>query len=79
MKKPPSGETGPDLVTIRVFVNEFDAKLAKSVLQATGVESMLISDDCGGMRPFLSMTQGIKLVVRPEDAARAAKVLGNNA
>jgi len=70
-----SGEAAPDLVTIRTFANEGEAHLAKSLLQAAGIDSTLTRDDCGGMRPSLTWAQGIKLVVRSGDAERAAAVL----
>ncbi len=79
MRNPHSGETEPDLVTIRTFVSEFEANLAKSALQAAGIDCMISRDDCGGMEPPLSMAQGFKLVVRADDADRAAEVLGNEA
>jgi len=72
-----SGKRKPDLVTIRTFTNELDANLAKSALEAAGIDCMIGRDDCGGMRPSLSMVQGIKLIVRSEDAERAAGVLAN--
>jgi hypothetical protein len=70
-----SGEAAPDLVTIRTLANEVEANLAKSRLQAAGIDSILTRDDCGGMRPSLTWVQGIKLVVRSGDAERAAAVL----
>jgi hypothetical protein len=75
MRNPRSGEAAPELVTIRTFVNEVEANLAKSLLEAAGIDSMLAGDDCGGMRPSLTWAQGIKLVVRSGDAERAAAVL----
>jgi hypothetical protein len=77
MSKPDFGKTEPDLVTIRTFVGELEANLAKSRLQAVGIDSMLGRDDCGGMRPSLSWAQGIKLVVRSDDAERATAVLSD--
>ncbi len=74
-RNPNSGETDPDLITIRTFFDEFEANLAKSRLQAAGIDSMLGRDDCGGMRPSLTWAQGIRLVVRSDDAVRAAAVL----
>ena len=76
-RNPHSGETDPDLVTIRTFVDELEANLAKSRLQAAGIDSMLGRDDCGGMRPSLTWAQGIRLVVRSDDAERAAAVLSD--
>jgi hypothetical protein len=77
MRKINSGERDPDLVTIRTFTTRVDADLAKSALQAADIECLVSGDDCGGMRPSLSFTQGIKLVVRSVDADRASKVLGD--
>jgi len=75
MRNPHSGDTEPDLVTIRIFATEFEANLARSRLQAAGIESMMRRDDCGGLNPALAMTQGINLVVKSDDAKRAAAVL----
>ena len=75
MRNPRSGETAPDLITIRTFVNEVEANLAKSQLEAAGIDATLARDDCGGLRPSLTFTQGIKLVVRSGDVKRAAAVL----
>jgi hypothetical protein len=63
-----------DLVTIRTFINDFDAEVAQTALEAAGIESMIQSDDCGGMRPHLWMG-GIELLVRSEDAGNANEIL----
>jgi hypothetical protein len=36
---------------------------------------MISSDDCGGQRIHLAITEGIRLIVRVEDAGRAEEVL----
>ncbi len=36
---------------------------------------MIAHDDCGGQRPHLNATTGLRLVVRAEDAQSAADVL----
>ena len=66
------------LVVIRTFLNHFDADVAHSALEAAGIESMIRSDDCGGVRPHLWMG-GVALLVREEDAERANEVLGTEA
>lgn len=70
-----SGEPQLELVTIRAFNNEVDAELAKTQLESEGIRCFLSGDDCGGLRPALTMTNGIKLVVRADDAARAEEIL----
>ena len=62
------------LVTVGTFMNHIEADLAKSALEAAGINAMLISDDCGGVRPHLWMG-GIRLLVRDEDAQRALEIL----
>ena len=67
-----------ELVVIRTFLNQFDAALARATLEAGGIDSMIRSDDCGGMRPHLWMG-GVELLVRTEEAAEADEILSNSA
>ena len=78
IQKHHSGEPNLKLVTIRTFTNEVDAELAKSQLESAGIRAILSADDCGGLRPALTMSNGIKIVVRADDAARAAEILGED-
>ena len=50
-----------------------DAEIAKGVLDDAGIESMIRSDNAGGMYPALG---GADLVVRAEDAEKAIAALG---
>jgi len=68
--------TDPDLVVIRTFNNHFDADVAKSALDAAEIESFLSADDAGGMQPGLWASEGVSILVRPEDAKRAEEILG---
>lgn len=63
------------LVPVGTFLNHVDADLARSALEAAGIDAMIKSDDCGGVRPHLWMG-GIQLLVRDEDAQRALEILG---
>jgi hypothetical protein len=65
----------PNLLVVRTFLNNFDAELAKSALDAAGIDSMIRADDAGGMRPHLWVS-GVELVVRAEDAEQANEILG---
>lgn len=65
----------PALITIRVFGDELEANFAKTTLEAEGIDCMLSRDDAGGMEPPLDLAQGIKLIVRDEDAERARAIL----
>ena len=62
------------LVAIRTFLTRIDADLARTALDAAGIESMIRSDDAGGLRPHLWMG-GIALLVRQEDVERAEQLL----
>lgn len=68
---------GTGLVTIRSFISESEAEIAKSALAAFGIDCMLSRDDCGGQRPHLSLGEPIRLIVRSEDAETAEEVLTN--
>jgi len=63
------------LITIHTFTNEPEANLAKGALEAFGIDCMIARDDCGGQRPHMALTGGLRLLVRAEDAQRAAEVL----
>ena len=65
---------GDRLVVIRTFLNHFDADVAHTALEAAGIDNMIQSDDCGGIRPHLWMG-GVAILVRDEDAERANEVL----
>jgi hypothetical protein len=74
-EKTKSGEPEAELITIHSFDNEIEAEFAKAKLESAGIRSFLSGDDCGGLRPAMSFTNGIKLIVRADDAERANKIL----
>ena len=63
-----------ELVVVGTFLNKIDADLAKDALEAADIESIVLADDAGGMRPHLWMS-GVRLLVRAEDAEQARVVL----
>jgi hypothetical protein len=63
-----------ELVVVRTFLNNIEAEIAHSVLEAAGVEALIRSDDCGGIRPSLWLS-GVALLVREDDVARAKELL----
>ncbi len=63
-----------ELVVIRLFMSAIDAEVAHGALEAAGIEAMVSTDDCGGMRPHLQVGR-VALLVRPEDADEARRVL----
>jgi hypothetical protein len=67
-----------ELVVVRTFNDRIEAELAHSALEAAGIESMLRTDDSGGLQPGLALTNGVGLFVRAEDARAAADVLSTD-
>jgi hypothetical protein len=62
-----------DLVVISTFPSEADAQIAKGLLDGAGIESIIRTDDAGGMYPGIG---GADLVVRAEDVQKANDLLG---
>jgi hypothetical protein len=66
-----------DLVCVQVYYNRLEAELAKGILEANTIDSVILADDAGGMYPFLNQVgTGIKLMVNQEDATKALEALG---
>ena len=61
-----------ELIAISTFRSMADAQVAKGILDEAGIESMIRSDNAGGMYPAIS---GADLLVRAEDAEKAAEAL----
>jgi hypothetical protein len=67
--------SGENLVVIRTFNNRVEADVAGSALDAAQIDATLSADDAGGLQPGLWVGEGVSLLVRPEDAQRAAEIL----
>ena len=63
---------GSQLVAVSTFRSPADAQIARGILDEAGIESIIRSDDAGGMYPGIS---GTDLLVRAEDRERAAEAL----
>ena len=61
-----------DLISVSTFRSTADAQIAKGILDEAGIESMIQSDNAGGMYPALA---GADLLVRAADADKANDVL----
>jgi 4-alpha-glucanotransferase len=60
------------LVTIVEFENAFDAELSKVTLENVGIESIVVGEDVGTIKPF---STNVKLQVFEKDIERAKEVL----
>jgi Putative prokaryotic signal transducing protein len=61
-----------ELIAVSTFRSAADAQIAKGILDEEGVESMIRSDDAGGMYPGMA---GADLLVRAADLDRAKEAL----
>jgi hypothetical protein len=64
-----------DLVVVSTFNSRPEADLAKSALEAGGIETMVLADDAGGIQPGLWEGRGVAVVVRREDEQAAREIL----
>ena len=64
-----------NLVILREYGLEVEARLAASVLEANAIAARVVVDTAGGAFPSLALVFPIRLVVRAEDAALALELL----
>ncbi len=64
------------LFVIRTFSRDTDARLAEAVLDANGIESIIIGDNAAGMLPYLNTMHPIRLAVKESDVEEAQRLLG---
>jgi hypothetical protein len=64
-----------DLVILRRYVSEIDARVSAAVLEANGIPVQLIMDTVGGAYPSFALMTPVGFAVPAEDAERAAEIL----
>lgn len=62
-------------VLLRTYRFRHEADLARALLDAAGIRSVLVGDDAGGMGPHIMSANPIRLFVAAEAAADAEDVL----
>ncbi|MBL0938472.1 MAG: DUF2007 domain-containing protein [Gemmatimonadaceae bacterium] len=60
---------------IREYVNEMEALVARSVLEAHEIPAVVLRDDAGGMLPAMHMLFPVRLAVRVADSVQALRIL----
>ena len=65
------------LFVIRTFATDVDARLAEAVLDANGIESIVVSDNAFGMMPYLNALHPIRLMVQEADVEAALALIGD--
>jgi hypothetical protein len=64
-----------DLIVVATFSTPQEADLAKSALDAAGIDAMIRADSAGGMRPSLAWAGGVQVIVRAADVSAAREIL----
>jgi hypothetical protein len=65
-----------ELIVVHSFGSRAEADLAKSALDAAGIDAIVQADSGGGMRPSIAWAGvGFQVLVRVEDALAARDVL----
>jgi len=62
-------------IVLEKFFNRLEAEMAAGILEAEGIATLVLADDAGGAYPPLQMARGVRLLVAPEDEARAKDIL----
>jgi len=70
------GDVRDKLVVVRTYSYRHEAEVGRAMLEANGVDAMIMADDFGGMRPDVGAHTGVRLVVRREDEDTATKLIG---
>lgn len=64
-------------VQIAAYRYRHEGEFARAVLQAMGIEAMIIADDVGGMEPYIMTVNPVRVYVREEDVDSAIQALRN--
>ncbi len=70
-------EENDGLFVIRTFANDLDARLAESVLEANGIEAIVVSDTGGGMLSYFNTIHPVRIMVREADVELALQLIGD--
>jgi hypothetical protein len=65
----------PSRVVLKTFNYRHEAEVLKGFLAASGIDSFIVSDDCGAVDPALEYGRGTHLLVAEEDLVRAVEAL----
>ncbi len=64
-----------DLILIRNYTSDIEAKMAKMLLEENGIDAMIHKDDSGSMRPHFQKILGVQLFVRKNEIEQAEEIL----
>lgn len=63
------------MMVIREYVNEMEALVARSVLEAHHIPAVVLRDDAGGWLASMYLLYPVRLAVRVGDATHALRIL----
>lgn len=66
---------GESMQVIREYINEMEALIARSILEAHEIPAIVLRDDAGGLLPSMHLLWPVRLAVRASDAAEALHIL----
>ena len=66
---------GQPMMIIREYLNEMEALVARTVLEANNIPAVVLRDDAGGMLPAMHLLYPVRLAVRVPDAAEALRFM----
>ena len=64
-----------DVVVLRKYASELEARLDATILEANGIPAHVLADTAGGAYPSMALLFPVRLLVRADDAAVAAEIL----
>ena len=64
-----------DMVVLTTVDTRYEAEVLRTALAAAGIDSQIISDDCGAVDPALGFGRGTHLLVSSSDFEQAKEVL----
>ncbi len=66
------------LITIKTYNNRMEAESDKGLLEHQGIKSIVLSDDCGGASPHLTLTRGVELLINKKNIEKVCQILQIN-
>ncbi|NQT59613.1 MAG: hypothetical protein HQ557_11590 [Bacteroidetes bacterium] len=60
---------------VKIFNNRPEAEMFASVLLESNIECIVQADDCGGVRPYMAIPDGVKLITSDENYEEAVRLL----
>jgi hypothetical protein len=67
-----------DIVVVRTYMSEPEARLAATVLEANGIPAHVMADTAGGALPSIALLFPIRLLVRAVDEELARDLLDSS-